>query len=86
MKLRRGAAIIDPRHLPGELAEIARRLGRNKQRDVRAMPGQRDIARGTAPMFAVIEVSLIERAPLPLIDRPGIAMPELSELTGLGVR
>ena len=32
IKLRRGAAIIDPRHLPRELAEIARRLGRDKQR------------------------------------------------------
>src|SRR3954454_13358953 len=82
MKLRRGAEIIDPRHLTGELAEIARRLGRNKQRDVRAMPGQRDIARGAAPMLAVIEVGLIERAPLPLIDCSGVAVPELAEFAG----
>ena len=82
IKLRCGAAIIDPRHLPCELAEIARRLGRDKQRDVVAMPGQRDIARGAAPMLAVIEVSLVERAPLPLVDRPGIAVPELAEFAG----
>ena len=45
VKLRGRAGIVDPRHLPGELAEIARRLGRDKQRDVLAVPGQRDIAR-----------------------------------------
>ena len=82
IKLRRGAAIIDPRHLPRELAEIARRLGRDKQRYVVAMPGQRDIARGAAPMLAVIEVGLVERAPLPFVDRPGIAVPELAEFAG----
>ena len=83
IKLRRRAAIIDPPHLPCELAKIAGGLGRNKQRDVVAMPGQRDIARGAAPMLAVIEVGLIERAPLPLVDRPGIAVPELAEFAGL---
>ena len=83
IKLRCGAAIIDPPHLPCELAEIARRLGRDKQRHVLAMPGQRDIARGAAPMLAVIEVGLIERAPLPFVDRPGIAVPELAEFAGL---
>ena len=80
MELRGRAAIVDPRHLPGEAAEIARRLGRDKQRDVLAMPGQRDIAGGVAPVLAVVEVGLVERAPLPFVDRAGIAVPEFVEL------
>ena len=79
MELRGCAAIVDPGHLPGEPAEIGSRLGRDKQRDVFAMPGQRDIARRVAPVLAVVEVGLVERAPLPFVDRPGIAVPEFVE-------
>ena len=33
-------------------------------------------------MLAVIEVGLVERAPLPFVDRPGIAVAELAEFPG----
>ena len=79
MELRGGTAIIHPRHLPGEPAEIGSRLGCDKQRNVFAMAGQRNIAGRVAPVLAVVEVGLVERAPLPFVDRPGIAVPEFAE-------
>ena len=81
VELRGGAAIIDARHLPRQLAEVARRLGCDKERNVLAMPGERHIARGAAPMRAVVEVGLVERAPLPFVDRPRIAVAEPVEFT-----
>src|SRR5271168_3229540 len=43
------------------------------------MPGERDIARRRAPIFRMIKISLVERAPLPFVDRPGIAVAKTLE-------
>ena len=77
--MRGGAALVHSRHLPGELLEVGRRVGGDEQLGLVAVPRQRDIARGRAPMLGVIQVRLIEGPPLPFVDRAGIAVPKILE-------
>src|ERR1700719_4613105 len=59
VEMRGGAALVHSRHLPGELLEVGRRVGGDEQLGLVAVPRQRDIARGRAPMLGVIQVRLI---------------------------
>src|SRR5262249_5878943 len=85
-ELRCGAAVVDPCHLPGELPEIARGLGRDEERDVVAVARQRDVARRGSPMLAVVEVGAGQCPTLAFVDRSRIAVPHVIEFTGRVVR
>ena len=58
-------------------------LRRDEQLGLVAMPRQRDIARRRAPVLRMIEIGLVERAALALVDRAGIAVPKILELGGV---
>ena len=80
---RRGAPVVDAPHLARKLLHICRRVAGNEQRRIVAMPGKRDVARRRTPVFRMIEIGLIERAPLPAVDRAGIAVTEFVERLGI---
>ena len=77
---RRAALFLHPR-----LALRARveRIRGDEDLGLIAVPGQRDIARRRAPMLRMIEIGLIERPPLPAIDRAGIAVAECLKSVGV---
>lgn len=83
MELRRGAALVDASHLPGELLGVLRGIARDKQRGLVAVPGQSDVAGRRSPVLGVIEVGLIERFPLPPVNRTSVAVPKFLELGGV---
>jgi hypothetical protein len=82
-ELRRGTALIAPRHLPGNVIHIAGGLACDEQLGLLAVPGQRHIARPRAPMFRMIEVCLVEGPALAFIYRARIAMPEPGKRLGV---
>ena len=61
---------------------VARRLPRDEHLRAVALPGQRHIARRRPPVLGVIEIRPVQGLPLPLVDRPRIAVPEALELGG----
>jgi hypothetical protein len=70
---------LPARHLPRELSGVARRLAGDKHLRALPLPGQRDIARRPAPMLGVVEIGVVQGLALPLVDRPGVTMPEARE-------
>src|SRR6185295_16739890 len=81
--MRGGLTIIDARHLTGQFLQVRSRIARDKDFGVVAVPGQRNIARRRSPMLRMVEISLIERPALALVDRAGISVPEVLELLGV---
>lgn len=71
---------LPARHLPGELHRAPRSFARDEHLCRFPLPGQRHIAGRRPPVVRVIEVCLVQRAALALVDRPGVAVPEPVEL------
>ena len=78
------APIIYARHLPGKLLSGLRR--RHRKQNSSALSRCRvksDIACRSSPMLGMIEIGLVERAALHLVDRAGVAVPEILECLGV---
>jgi len=71
MKLRRGTPVVHARHLPGELVEVRGGLSRHEHGGVLARTGQGHVARSAAHVPGMIEIGLVQRAALALVDRAG---------------
>jgi hypothetical protein len=83
MELRCSPPVVYARHLSGELIEVSSRLSRYKHGGVLAVTGQGHIARCAAHVPRMVEIGLVQRAALPLVDRASVTVSETVELTGL---
>ena len=77
------AALISPRAIcRARCSAFARRFPRHEHLRALALPGQRHVARRRTPVMRVVEVGVVQGPALPLVDRPGIAVPEPVEFGG----
>ena len=72
----RGRLDLGAPDLPRELADVARRLHGDEHLGALALARQRDIARAARQCLRVHQIGVVEGLALPLVDRPGVAVPE----------